>query len=418
MILPFQPLTMTFHNVNYFVDMPKAIASKGVPEKKLQLLSIVNGVFSPGVLTALVGSSGAGKTTLMDVLAGRKTGGYIEGDIKISGYPKEKRTFARIAGYVEQNDIHSPQVTVEESLWFSSSLRLPIGVSKYQRKEFVEEVMRLVELDTLKNALVGLPGSSMELVANPSIIFMDEPTSGLDARAAAIVMRTVRNTVDTGRTVVCTIHQPSIDIFEAFDELLLMKRGGRVIYGGKLGVQSQIMVDYFQGISGITPIPSGYNPATWMLEVTTPAIEQRLGVDFADLYRKERAAGMYAPFSYAAAQGLVEIPYILVQTIIYGIITYFMVNFERTASKFFLYILFMFLTFTYFTFYGMMAVGLSPNPDLADVISSASYSLWNLLSGFLVAKPVSRISVEIKEKIEEVIAADRDSESLYLWVVI
>lgn len=107
---------------------------QGVPEKKLQLLSNVSGVFSPGVLTALVGCSGAGKTTLMDVLAGRKTGGYIEGDIKISGYPKEQRTFARISGYVEQNDIHSPQVTVEESLWFSSSLRLPKEVSKEQRK--------------------------------------------------------------------------------------------------------------------------------------------------------------------------------------------------------------------------------------------------------------------------------------------
>lgn len=92
--------------------------------------------------------------------------------------------------------------------------------------------MKLVELDSLRHALVGMPGSSglsteqrkrltiaVELVANPSIIFMDEPTSGLDARAAAIVMRTVRNTVDTGRTVVCTIHQPSIDIFEAFDEV-------------------------------------------------------------------------------------------------------------------------------------------------------------------------------------------------------
>lgn len=92
--------------------------------------------------------------------------------------------------------------------------------------------MELVELDSLRDALVGLPGVNglsteqrkrltiaVELVANPSIIFMDEPTSGLDARAAAIVMRTVRNTVDTGRTVVCTIHQPSIDIFDAFDEV-------------------------------------------------------------------------------------------------------------------------------------------------------------------------------------------------------
>lgn len=107
--------------------------SQGIPEKRLQLLSKVSGVFSPGVLTALVGSSGAGKTTLMDVLAGRKTGGYIEGDIKISGHPKEQKTFARVSGYVEQNDIHSPQVTVEESLMFSSSLRLPKEVTKKQR---------------------------------------------------------------------------------------------------------------------------------------------------------------------------------------------------------------------------------------------------------------------------------------------
>ena len=95
--------------------------------------------------------------------------------------------------------------------------------------------MSLVELGVLRDAMVGLPGVSglsieqrkrltiaVELVANPSIIFMDEPTSGLDARAAAIVMRTVRNTVNTGRTVVCTIHQPSIDIFEAFDEVLTL----------------------------------------------------------------------------------------------------------------------------------------------------------------------------------------------------
>jgi ABC-type multidrug transport system ATPase subunit len=88
---------------------------KGRLEKKLRLLSDVSGVFAPDVLTALVGSSGAGKTTLMDVLAGRKTCGYIEGDIRISGHPKVQSTFSRISGYVEQNDLHSPQVTVEES---------------------------------------------------------------------------------------------------------------------------------------------------------------------------------------------------------------------------------------------------------------------------------------------------------------
>ncbi|KAL2332954.1 hypothetical protein Fmac_014167 [Flemingia macrophylla] len=508
MILPFKPMTMTFHAVNYYVDMP-------------ELLSNVSGVFAPGVLTALMGSSGAGKTTLMDVLAGRKTGGYIEGDIKISGYPKVQQTFARIAGYVEQNDIHSPQLTVEESLWFSASLRLPKEVSIEKKHEFVEQVMKLVELDSLRQALVGMPGTSglsteqrkrltiaVELVANPSIIFMDEPTSGLDARAAAIVMRAVRNTVDTGRTVVCTIHQPSIEIFEAFDELLLMKRGGRVIYGGKIGAHSDTMIKYFQSIEGISPIPEGYNPATWMLEVTTPSVEQKLGVDFAEVYElseqfrgvlsnikesghpppgsqplkfetlysqntcaqfrkclwkqnlvywrspqynamrifftiicalifgtifwdigtkrettqqvyvvmgalfsaslflgvnnassvqpvvsiertvfyREKAAGTYSSMAYAMAQGLVEIPYIAVQTIVFGLITYYMVNFERDAGKFFLYLLFMFLTFTYFTFYGMMAVGITPTQQFAAVISSAFYSLWNLVSGFLIPK--------------------------------
>ncbi|KAF2301516.1 hypothetical protein GH714_025383 [Hevea brasiliensis] len=272
--------------------------NQGVTEDKLVLLRGVSGAFRPGVLTALMGSSGAGKTTLMDVLSGRKTGGYIEGNITVSGYPKKQETFARISGYCEQNDIHSPHVTVYESLLYSAWLRLPAEVNSETRKMFIEEVMQLVELTPLRQALVGLPGISglsteqrkrltiaVELVANPSIIFMDEPTSGLDARAAAIVMRAVRNTVDTGRTVVCTIHQPSIDIFEAFDELFLMKRGGQEIYVGPLGRHSCHLIKYFEGIEGVANIKDGYNPATWMLEVTTSAQETVLGIDFAVAYR-------------------------------------------------------------------------------------------------------------------------------------
>lgn len=108
--------------------------SQGVEETRLQLLQDVSGAFRPGVLTALMGVSGAGKTTLMDVLAGRKTGGYIEGDISISGYPKNQETFARVSGYCEQNDIHSPHVTVYESLIYSAWLRLPADVNMATRQ--------------------------------------------------------------------------------------------------------------------------------------------------------------------------------------------------------------------------------------------------------------------------------------------
>ena len=108
--------------------------SEGISEDRLELLKGVSGAFRPGVLTALMGISGAGKTTLLDVLAGRKTSGYIEGSITISGYPKNQETFARIAGYCEQFDIHSPNVTVYESLLYSAWLRLSPKVDKATRK--------------------------------------------------------------------------------------------------------------------------------------------------------------------------------------------------------------------------------------------------------------------------------------------
>ncbi|GER36151.1 ABC transporter family pleiotropic drugresistance protein [Striga asiatica] len=523
MVLPFTPLVMSFDSVNYFVDMPSEMKEHEVKEDKLQLLIEVTGAFRPGVLTALMGVSGAGKTTLMDVLAGRKTGGYVQGDIRISGFPKNQETFARISGYCEQTDIHSPQVTVHESLIFSAFLRLPKEVTREQKMAFVDEVMDLVELDDLKDAIVGIPGESglsteqrkrltiaVELVANPSIIFMDEPTSGLDARAAAIVMRTVRNTVDTGRTVVCTIHQPSIDIFEAFDELLLMKRGGQVIYAGPLGQESKKVIEYFEAIPGVPRIKDKCNPATWMLEVSSVATEARLGIDFAEHYKssdiyqqnkalvkemsntptpdskdlsfdtqysqsmwgqfksclwkqwwtywrspdynlvryiftlasalllgtifwkvgknrntdtdlltiigamyatilllgitngstvqqvvlvertvfyREKAAGMYSALPYAMAHVVLEIPYVLFQTTYYTLIVYAMLGFEWTAAKYLWFFAVNFVTFLYFTYYGMMAVSLTPNQQLAAVFAGAFYALFNLFSGFFVPRP-------------------------------
>ncbi|XP_020581976.1 ABC transporter G family member 35-like isoform X2 [Phalaenopsis equestris] len=461
MALPFVPLSLTFDNIKYSVDMPQEMKGTGVADK-LMLLKGVSGCFRPGVLTALMGVSGAGKTTLMDVLAGRKTGGYIEGGITISGYPKKQETFARVSGYCEQNDIHSPHVTVYESLVYSAWLRLPSEVDSKTREMFIEEVMELVEMASLRNALVGLPGANglsteqrkrltiaVELIANPSIIFMDEPTSGLDARAAAIVMRTVRNTVDTGRTVVCTIHQPSIDIFEAFDELFLMKRGGEEIYVGPLGHNSFHLINYFEGIQGVSKIKDGHNPATWMLEVTTPAQESLLGINFSEVYKKSElcqrnkalivensrpspgSQDLSFPTQYSqpfltqclaclwkqhlsywrnTSYTVMRFVFTMMIAAMLGTIFWNLGGKKKKQQDLFnalgsMYSAVLFIGISYSNgvqpvvaiertvFYRERAAGkysaisLTPNLNIASIIVAAFYSIWNLFGGFVIPRP-------------------------------
>ncbi|KAG2491996.1 hypothetical protein HYH03_009726 [Edaphochlamys debaryana] len=292
--MSFRPVVMAFKEVCYFVTPAK---------EELQLLDRVSGVFEPGVLTSLMGASGAGKTTLMDVLAGRKTGGRMSGLQLVNGAPKRMSKFARQMGYVEQVDVHNPFTTVEEALIFSARLRVGSDLLPDDKlREFVRDMMEVVELTPLADRLVGAPGTgglstearkrltiAVELVANPSIVFMDEPTSGLDGRAAGMVMRAVRNTVATGRTVVCTIHQPNREIMDAFDQLLLLKPGGRTIYFGPLGPQQALLVAYLSSLPGVGGYEPHMNPANWMLEVTSPEAEANLGTDFAVIWQQSEA---------------------------------------------------------------------------------------------------------------------------------
>ncbi|EGZ11552.1 hypothetical protein PHYSODRAFT_250528 [Phytophthora sojae] len=263
------PITLAFENLWYSVPMPG-----GKKDEEIDLLKGVSGFALPGTMTALMGSSGAGKSTLMDVIAGRKTGGKIQGKILLNGHPANDLAIRRCTGYCEQMDIHSDSATVREALIFSAMLRQDANISTAQKMESVEECIELLELGPIADKIIR--GSSteqmkrvtigVELAAQPSIIFMDEPTSGLDARSAKLIMNGVRKIADSGRTIVCTIHQPSTEVFNLFDSLLLLRRGGRMVFFGELGEDSKNLISYFEAFPGVNPIKPGYNPATWMLE--------------------------------------------------------------------------------------------------------------------------------------------------------
>ena len=275
-VLPFTPLALAWRNLAYTVQLS---AAAGGGQK--QLLMGITGYALPGRLIALMGASGAGKTTLLDVLAGRKNTGAMAGEVFLNGHAKDAATFNRSASYCEQTDLHMPLTTVREALEFSAELRLPASVSAAQRGAYVDEVMALLELTPLAAAKVGNPGSpdglspgerkrltiGVELAANAPILFLDEPTSGLDARAAAVVVRVIRRVASTGRTIICTVHQPSAEVFAQFDDLLLLQRGGWQVYFGPIGARSAALVNHLSSLPGTPPLARGFNPASWMLDV-------------------------------------------------------------------------------------------------------------------------------------------------------
>lgn len=238
----------------------------------------------------------------LDVLAGYKTGGHITGEISLNGVPKTDEMWRRVAGYCEQVDLHNPAMTVRESLLFAARMRLrPFSLSQETRMAYCEENMKLLELEEYADILVGdeaagqgLPKHArkrltlgVELSANPSILFADEPTSGLDSLSAALVVSSLqRIATSRGVTVVCTIHQPSKEVFETFENLLLLKKGGVVVYNGPIKGIS----DYLVSMSGDEKyaLKPGANPADHALDILCgPGGE---GVDWGVLYKRSSMA--------------------------------------------------------------------------------------------------------------------------------
>ncbi|GMF50699.1 unnamed protein product [Phytophthora fragariaefolia] len=272
------PVTIAFKDLWYTVSVP---GGRGQAAKEVELLKSVTGYALPGTMTALMGSTGAGKTTLMDVIAGRKTAGTVKGDILINGFPATDLSIRRCTGYCEQTDVHPTASTFREALTFSAFLRQDSTVPDSVKYNTVEECLELLGLEDIADNIIR--GSSMEkmkrltigveMAAQPSVLFLDEPTSGLDASSAKLIMDGVRRVADSGRTVLCTIHQPSSDVFFLFDKLLLLKRGGETVYFGDLGHRGNSIVQYFESIPSVPRIDKGYNPATWMLEVIGAGVD-------------------------------------------------------------------------------------------------------------------------------------------------
>ena len=202
----------------------------------------------------------------------------MTGDFLVDGRPLPK-SFQRASGFAEQMDVHEPTATIREALRFSAKLRQPKEVPLQDKYDYCETILRLLEMESIAGATVGVAGSGLnqeqrkrltigvELASKPELLmFLDEPTSGLDSGAAYNIVRFLRKLADAGQAILCTIHQPSAVLFQQFDELLLLKTGGRTVYHGELGHDSRKLIDYFEQNGG-SECPPKENPAEYMLEV-------------------------------------------------------------------------------------------------------------------------------------------------------
>ena len=268
-----------------------------IKDQTRRLLDDVSGYVAPGKMTALMGESGAGKTTLLNVLAQRTDVGVVTGDFTVNGRILPK-SFQADTGYCQQQDVHLAQHTVREALQFSAMLRQPRETPKEERLAYVETVIELLEMEQFADAIVGDVGQGLnveqrkrltigvELAAKPSLLlFLDEPTSGLDAQAAWSVVRFLKKLASEGQAILCTIHQPSGELFNQFDRLLLLQKGGRTAYFGDLGPNSMTLIRYFEERSGVK-CGENDNPAEYILDMIGAGATATTDKNWFQLYRE------------------------------------------------------------------------------------------------------------------------------------
>ncbi|KAG6403888.1 hypothetical protein SASPL_136122 [Salvia splendens] len=264
---PTMPIYLKFTDVTYKVIL-KGITS--TVEK--DILYGINGCIAPGEVLALMGPSGSGKTSLLSLLGGRVREPAHGGSITYNDQPYSKSLKCRI-GFVTQDDVLFPHLTVRETLTYAARLRLPKTLTKEEKDQRASDVIYELGLESCQDTMIGgsfvrgVSGGERkrvcignEIIINPSLLFLDEPTSGLDSTTALRIVDTLHDIAEAGKTVVTTIHQPSSRLFLKFDKLILLGKGS-LLYFGKV---SEAMV-YFSSI-GCSPLIA-MNPAEFMLDL-------------------------------------------------------------------------------------------------------------------------------------------------------
>ncbi|KAF3576038.1 hypothetical protein DY000_02032915 [Brassica cretica] len=264
---PTFPIYLKFIDITYKVTC-KAMTSSS--EKSI--LNGISGSAYPGEILALMGPSGSGKTTLLNVLGGRINHQNMGGSVSYNDKPYSKHLKTRI-GFVTQDDVLFPHLTVKETLTYTALLRLPKTLTKQQKEQRAINIIQELSLERCQDTMIGgsfvrgVSGGERkrvcignEIMTNPSLLFLDEPTSSLDSTTALKIVQMLQSIAKAGKTIVTTIHQPSSRLFHRFDKLVVLSRGSLLYFG-----KASEAMSYFSSI-GCSPLLS-MNPAEFLLDL-------------------------------------------------------------------------------------------------------------------------------------------------------